>query len=216
MREKSLAAFLLASLLLAMCGLYAYCTLGRFPLHLSANAYHRPLLDQCFLFLTALANGWVPTVFALLLLGKSWRAFLMMGLSTGLSALVVQALKHFVFPDHDRPPLFLDQMPGLQLVAGLDLHHHFSFPSGHSTAAFSMCLALAVLVGRQVPAVLLAVLAALLAFSRVYLSQHFTEDILAGAFTGCVCGTAVYALLYRSAWGKRHALDRSPLRRQNQ
>ncbi len=216
MRERSLKAFLLVSLLLALPGFWAHWIMGRFPLHLALNGFHGKLGDQVFPVLTEFANGWVPTALALLLLAKSWRGFLMMALSTGLSAILVQALKHMVFGDFDRPSMFLGRMPGLPLVAGIDLHHHFSFPSGHSTAAFSMCLALAVLIGRRFPAVLLALFAALLAFSRIYLSQHFMEDVLAGAFLGCLSGTAAYLLLYRSAWGKRAWLDASPFRHQNQ
>ncbi|HMN06033.1 MAG TPA: phosphatase PAP2 family protein [Flavobacteriales bacterium] len=162
---------------------------------------------------TELANGWVPVILALVLLRKSWRTFLMMGLGTGLSAIAVQLLKHLVFAGYDRPAMFLEEMPGLQLVAGMDLHHHFSFPSGHSTAAFSMCLALAVVIGNRAAAIGLAVLAALLAFSRVYLSQHFTEDILAGALVGTVVTTAVFGLLYQGRYAHDARLDRSPFKR---
>ena len=75
-----------------------------------------------------------------------------------------------------------------------------------------MCAALAVVIGKPVPAILLAALAALLAFTRVYLSQHFTEDVLAGAFVGTVVTIGVYYLLYRTAWGERTALDGGPFR----
>ncbi|MCC6840779.1 MAG: phosphatase PAP2 family protein [Flavobacteriales bacterium] len=216
MRAKSLRAFLLTSLLLAIPVAAALWRLDKFALHLAMNELHGRWSDSLFPLITELANGWVPTVLALLLLWKSWRAFLMMGLATGLSAILVQLLKHMVFEGHDRPSMFMDRMPGLQVVAGLDLHSHFSFPSGHSTAAFSMCLALAVVFAKQVPAVCLALAAGLLAFSRVYLSQHFAEDILAGAFLGCATGALVYALLYQGPWRHYTALDRSPLRRQNQ
>ncbi len=213
MRERSLKAFLLTAALLALPAVVGLWRMGRFGFHLAVNGYHTPFLDGFFPFFTELANGWVPVVLSLLLLLKSWRTFLMMGLATGLSALVVQSLKRLVFEGEDRPSMFLGQMPGLHLVAGVDLHHYYSFPSGHSTAAFSMCLALAVITGKRIPAVLLACMAALLAYSRVYLSQHFTEDILAGMAVGCITATMVYLLLYRSPWGARPQLDRSPLRR---
>lgn len=213
MRERSLRNFLLAGLAMALPALVAEWRMDRFALHQAMNGFHTAALDALFPVITALADGWVPVGLSVLLLAVSWRAFLMMGLSTGLSAILVQFLKQVVFPGHDRPSMFLDHMPGLPVVAGLDLHHHFSFPSGHSTAAFSMCLALAVVVGRPRPAVLLALAAGLMAYSRVYLSQHFTEDILAGAFLGCATGTLVYLLLYRGPWSLRAGLDRSPFRR---
>ena len=55
----------------------------------------------------------------------------------------------------------------------------------------------------------LVTLAGLLAFSRVYLSQHFTEDILAGAVIGTVTAWAVYRWLYISAFSERPFLERS-------
>jgi membrane-associated phospholipid phosphatase len=51
-----------------------------------------------------------------------------------------------------------------------------------------------------------------MAYSRVYLSQHFTEDVLAGAVVGTCTGIAVYFLVYRGRWGRNAALDRSPWR----
>ncbi|MBZ0206312.1 MAG: phosphatase PAP2 family protein [Flavobacteriales bacterium] len=212
MRERSLKVFFLVSGLISIPAMVAVWRMDRLALHMAVNRVHAPFMDECFPFVTELANGWVPAVLALLLLWKSWRSFLMMGLSTGLSAIAVQSLKHLVFSDVERPSMFLDRMAGLHLVAGVEMHHYFSFPSGHSTAAFSMCAALAVIGGKPVPAALLAVLAAVLAFSRVYLSQHFTEDVLAGALLGTVVATGVYMLLYRTAWGSRPALDRAPFR----
>lgn len=216
MRQRSLWTFTVCAMLIAIPGIIGVIRLDHLALHMAINRFHSPLADALFPFLTELANGWVPVMVSLVLLWKNWRSFLMVGLSAGLSAIVVQSLKHVVFEHIDRPAMFLAQMPGLHMVTGLDLHNHFSFPSGHSTAAFSMCAALAVVVGKQVPAALLAVLAAVLAFTRVYLSQHFTEDALAGAFVGTVVTIGVYYLLYRTAWGRRPAFDRCPFRPQNQ
>lgn len=213
MRERSLWIFTVCAVLLAIPALIGVIRLDHLALHLAVNRFHAPWADHLFPFVTELANGWVPAVLAVLLLWKSWRSFLMLGLSAGFSAIILQSLKHTFFADIDRPSMFLDKMPGLHVVAGLDLYHHFSFPSGHSTVAFSMCAALAVVVGRPVPAALLAVLATVLAFSRVYLSQHFTEDVLAGALVGTSLAIGVFFLLYRTAWGKRPALDRTPFKR---
>src|SRR5690606_41175008 len=64
----------------------------------------------------------------------------------------------------------------------------FSFPSGHSSAAFAFFLTLGVLAGREQPPrmrltwLLLACLpATAIALSRVYLGVHWPSDVLAGA-----------------------------------
>jgi membrane-associated phospholipid phosphatase len=93
-------------------------------------------------------------------------------------------------------------------VEGVELNSYFSFPSGHATAAFSMCLALAIIVGKVRWSAVFAVVAALLAYSRVYLSQHFLQDIMAGAALGTVVSFLVYLWLYRSVFAKRAWLAR--------
>ena len=76
---------------------------------------------------------------------------------------------------------------------------------------------LAVIAGQRGPAVLLALIAALLAFSRVYLSQHFMEDIVAGALIGTITSVPAYFWLYKGKASDRPKFDRRLLkRRQNQ
>ena len=58
---------------------------------------------------------------------------------------------------------------------------------------------------------MLALLAGLLAFTRVYLSQHFTEDALCGACIGTITAWAAYRWLYISRFSSRSWLNRSLL-----
>jgi len=211
-RAQAVRTFLATVACGALPPLIAVFTTDKLPLHEAINSRHVALFDFLFRWLTHLADGLVPTAIAIaLLLWKDLRSGLMVGLSAGLSAIVVQFLKRSVFR-LDRPAEFLDAMPALDLVAGVDLHHHFSFPSGHGTAAFSTALALAVIIGRTGYAFAFALLACLIAFTRVYLSQHFTEDVLAGAALGCLTALGVYALLYRGRFSEGPWLDRSLLR----
>jgi membrane-associated phospholipid phosphatase len=59
-------------------------------------------------------------------------------------------------------------------------------------------------------------LAALLAFSRVYLSQHFVEDAVTGAAIGTITAWVTYRWLYVSPFSRKGWLERSLVRRQNQ
>ena len=189
----------------------------KLALHASINSHHTPWADAFFRHFTHVADGWVPTVLALLLLLlKDLRSFLMLGLSSGLSAIVVQTLKHGVFADMDRPSKFREALGSMDWVQGIDQYQHFSFPSGHSTAAFSMCIALAVVLGHRRLAVPFALMATVLAFSRVYLSQHFPQDALAGSTLGTLSGIAVHHWLYISPFAKKRWLTCNLLRRQNQ
>lgn len=64
-----------------------------------------------------------------------------------------------------------------------------SFPSGHSATSFACATVLAAAVPRaRVP---LLVLAALIAWSRVYVGVHYPLDVLAGAVIGVALGLLV-------------------------
>ena len=184
-RIRAIAVFLFVTLVFAIPVFWSHLQWSRLDLHAAVNRYNWPWADLFFRYFTDLADGWTVVVVSLTVLAlHTWRSFFMVAISSILSATIVQFLKRSVFAGNDRPIMFKDNWPDLHWVQGVELHSHFSFPSGHSTAAFSMCLALVVIIGRQGWAALLAIVAIVLGFSRVYLSQHFTQDVFAGAVVG--------------------------------
>lgn len=89
--------------------------------------------------------------------------------------------------DRDRPPLAdPDPEPLVRLPAT------GSFPSGHATVAFACATALALAVPRL--ALPLYALAALVAWSRVYVGVHYPLDVLAGAVLGVALALAIAAV----------------------
>lgn len=182
----------------------------KLELHRTMHGYTSSLLDRVLAVLTHLADGWVPTAVAvLILLLRDVRSFLMVGVSCAGSAIIVQILKRLF--SMDRPAVYRNELGDMHWVPGVDLHHHFSFPSGHATAAFSLCFALALLAGRRFHGFLFAGIAVVLAYTRVYLSQHFTEDILVGAAIGTLTAWAVYQWLYCSPFAGRPWLRFRPI-----
>jgi membrane-associated phospholipid phosphatase len=204
-----LRPFLLVWLVFVASGGIGLLLFGPLELHRLANTFHARWSDVVMARLTHLADGLVPTALTLVVWWfKDLRSALQLGLSCGLSAIITQVLKRSVFADEHRPAMFREQLAGLQWVDGVELHHHFSFPSGHSTAAWAMCLALAVIIGRPGWSLVLAIGASILAYSRVYLSQHFTQDVVVGALIGVITGLLVHHWLYRSSFRNRAWLDR--------
>ncbi len=63
----------------------------------------------------------------------------------------------------------------------------FSFPSGHTAASFASAIAMC----RSLPkkwAILCIALAALIAFSRLYIGIHYPSDVLGGLISGVALG----------------------------
>ncbi len=91
-----------------------------------------------------------------------------------------------VWVERDRPPL---QNPDpAPLVA---LPSTYSFPSGHAVVAFACATVISFALPRlRWP---LYALAALIAFSRVYVGVHYPGDVAAGAVIGIALGLVVEA-----------------------
>jgi membrane-associated phospholipid phosphatase len=213
MRERSVRLYLITTTILVVTGFIATLVSSQLELHQAINRFTRPWLDAVFAYGTHLADGLVPLAIGLAFLFVRWRWFLLMAAGVLGSALVAQLLKRTLFGAIDRPSMFMAEMPGLRLVPEVEMLHHNSFPSGHSTCAFSMFLVLVVIVQKPKLAVAGALLAGMLAFSRVYLSQHFMEDVLCGAAIGTITAWLAYQWLYVGAFAKKAWLDRSLLRR---
>jgi undecaprenyl-diphosphatase len=99
--------------------------------------------------------------------------------------------------DRQRPAFHYREPPPL-----MHIPHTDSFPSGHAATSFAAAATLARFVPRRWIAVALYVLAALIAWSRVYVGAHYPLDILGGAVLGLLIATALRPL--------PRALRRSP------
>ncbi len=89
--------------------------------------------------------------------------------------------------ERERPSLGIPQADPLIRAGG------WSFPSGHAATAFAGAVSLAYLWRRGWP--LFFLLAAAIAFSRVYVGVHYPGDVLAGAALGTAVGLAWVAVL---------------------
>lgn len=72
----------------------------------------------------------------------------------------------------------------------------YSFPSGHTASAFMAAYIIARQYGRSLVAVYL--IAALVAFSRVYAGVHYMSDVAGGAVIGSLIGYALVKLAGKS------------------
>jgi undecaprenyl-diphosphatase len=113
-----------------------------------------------------------------------------------------------------------ESLYGVRMMIGPPLTPH-SFPSSHSSVAFAVALTV-VLFHRRFGIALLPV-AALIAFSRVFVGVHYPFDVLVGAALGCgwaILGARLFGADYclwlsgrasaRRGDGSAHGQDRRP------
>ena len=93
--------------------------------------------------------------------------------------------------DRTRPYEVVD---GLRCIVAKPLDP--SFPSGHTSASFSVGSVIFGEVPRKIGAAVL-VLCAMIAFSRLYVGVHYPSDIVAGALVGTLCGLLFTWILLR-------------------
>lgn len=152
-----------------------------------------------FKYLTHVGDGiGVAIVGLIFLIFKSKRAALQIWLSAALGGFLSQIMKHLVFGQTPRPARYFGEIKPyvLHYVEGVDMNYVNSMPSGHTTAAFAMCLSIAfVYKKRQVDSAMF-ILALFMGVSRIYLSQHFLEDVYVGSLVGVLSAIVIASWLY--------------------
>jgi len=178
-------------------GAWLMSAYSKADIHLAVDAHHFGAADVFFAWITWLGDGWTPTLLVILLLFVRYRLALAVALANITASLVVQVLKNLFFRDVVRPLEYFRGTHTLHLVQGVEVYSYHSFPSGHAGVAFATCWCLAMMVRSGVAKAALFVLALAIAFSRVYLSEHFFQDIYAGALMGFFCAWGISELLER-------------------
>ncbi len=199
--------FLPYLLFLTVC-IFFLLTYSKPELHILTNEVNSSFFDQFFRYATNLGDGIMVVILTLALLFVRYRyaiAFLIGSLSTsGL----VQLFKQVILQDMYRPSKYfeMNETYKLHLIEGVKLHSLHSFPSGHSATAFNVFLMLALIVKNKYLKMFLLITAVTVAYSRVYLSQHFIIDITVGSFIGSLFILLVFWWVQH--WDKNW-LDRS-------
>lgn len=154
-------------------------------------------LNHFFYYITYFGDGLVAPFLLLIILIYNMRLGIY-STATFLSAsLFSQLLKRCFFDDVNRP-LFVFQWEyhyPINYVADVERYIHNSFPSGHATQAFAVFMCLAFTTKKQSLKVLFLCIALLTSFSRVYLSQHWLNDITVGSIIGLIFSTLFYYIL---------------------
>lgn len=146
-----------------------------------------PYLDRFMLRITDLGGAVFTSIFAsgLVLLGD--RNTKLLGLEAILALffgqIFVQSLKKLM--SRERPYKIIEQLH----TFGIDLRD-YSFPSGHTTASFSLATTIAVNMPRLT--IFIFLLALLIGISRIYLGVHYPTDVAAGILLGVFASLVIH------------------------
>lgn len=144
------------------------------------------ILDKVALVITFLGDKgfiWIVISFALIVSKKYRKVGIMTLGALALSTIIGDGiLKNLI----RRPRPFLE-VPEIHLLIEKPLS--YSFPSGHTAAAFAAAGILATML-KKYRAYVIA-LALLIAFSRIYLFVHYPADIIGGIIVGLICSKIV-------------------------
>lgn len=178
--------FLIPQLIFIVASLVLLFIWGTERTHMFFNELNTPFLDQFFKNLTHLGNGFVYIPLLIFFLMLSYRKAIVFALGIIVSNIFVQIGKHLLFPGALRPSKYFEEVSSykLHLVEGVNLHSYHSFPSGHTATAFLALAMLAIISRKNWVKILCFAMAVVVSFSRVYLSQHFLQDILVGSVIG--------------------------------
>ncbi|HOK97993.1 MAG TPA: phosphatase PAP2 family protein [Bacteroidales bacterium] len=150
--------------------------------HLWLNRLNSPFFDKFFFYMTELGNGVFVVIIAVFLMFYRYRYAIGVFATFAISEIITQLIKHLT--DLPRPIKYFENIANLHVVEGVKMLSSHSFPSGHSASAFALCLSLAIILKNRWWQVFMFILAITIAYSRVYLSQHFLVDIWAGSAIG--------------------------------
>jgi len=186
--------FILPFILVIVIATFFQITYGNDNLFLYLNKLHSPAGDFIFLNITHLGDGTIPFIMVLILLRFSLREALTFLIITLILIVIVTVLKRGIFPEFDRPLKYFGSSVYIYVINGYSPPHLYTFPSGHSTTAYSIFLYLSFLSRNNWLKLSLFLLAFTISYSRIYLSAHFPADAVAGSLIAVSITVLIYSL----------------------
>ena len=203
---KLISVYIGTTLIFVLLGLVLLMLNEKVDLHLAINEMHSSIADQLFKYGTHLGDGGVTAIAVLpigLLLYKryQWSTFVLGWSTLIFTGVFAQFMKRVVYPNAERPIKFITEHV-LYTVPGVDVHEMNSFPSGHTATAFAFFafVTMAFFRKNRLMQFVMALVAIFVGYSRMYLSQHFLEDVVSGAILGLLAylvGHLITSLIFK-------------------
>ncbi|MCX6312479.1 MAG: phosphatase PAP2 family protein [Bacteroidetes bacterium] len=169
-------------------------------IHLAINKQHSSFGDAIMPWVTWGGEGLTITVLVLLMFAWNRKFALLTGISCLFASGITQLLKNTFFSGEPRPKLFFSTPSPLHFVPGVENFLYDSFPSGHTTVAFAFYFCLVFAVKNNLLKLSLFVIALLVGYSRIYMSQHFLGDVFAGSIIGTTSTLLIFTIAIHKGW----------------
>lgn len=179
----------------------------RSEIYFAVNSHYYNFADAVAPYVTDLGNGWTAVAIAAIMVLFSYRKALILASAFAVTSISAQIIK-YIF-DAPRPKLyFKDQLSKIHFVKAVEILSYHSFPSGHTVTAFMLAVIFTYWSKNKAWGLVFLLLAIFVGYSRMYLSEHFFEDVVAGSVVGVIL-TVIWlywldnrAFIQRPKWQK--------------
>ena len=163
-------------------------------LHILSNKANFVFFDYLFKYATNLGDGAMIVILTIALLFVKYRYSIIFLSGSLLTASIINLFKKVLLGDVFRPSKYFElyEIYQLHFVEGIKLNALQSFPSGHTGTAFNLFFMLALISPGKWLKLFWFFMAAVVGYSRVYLSQHFLIDISVGSIIGVTSILVIY------------------------
>ncbi len=202
--------FYLYGLFISVAGV-ALLVYSKEELFFIVNGIYSNFADEFFKIITHLGDGLFFILIVLVLVLYRYRLALLGLIVFVASSFIAQALKVTLFDKAKRPVAYFGNEIDIHFVEGVTRHVKNSFPSGHTATAFALALFLVLIFNLRKGAWLMALIALLVGYSRVYLAVHFPVDVYFGSIIGVLTALFIYAWLdnpFRAKFGEKGLLNK--------
>lgn len=194
--------FFISFLPFIIIGLFLWANLGYNQSFIYLNSFHNKFGDFIIPPLTHIGDGiTLGSLLTLIYWKKSHGFVLMLLFNLFLTSILVQLLKHVVFPDAHRP-LMVFHPDNFHWIKGYEAIHT-AFPSGHTMAITSILTTLAYYYRKNFwlqPLFVLIIV--LVSYTRIYVGVHFLGDLVTSWLIGSIL-CSYLCKLYMVNWQEK-------------